>query len=144
MSSVRYASSSSRSRRASAGLVPDVDAASVIFPLRTTAGRMKSQFAGSSAAFTQRPRCLACAATSALIAPSSVATITHSQPPSRSDSTYARATCLMRPASTCSRSSGISSGLTTVMSASAASSPRTFSAPTPPADHEHPPPLRLR
>ena len=61
-----------------AGLVPEVDAASVIFPFRTTAGRMKSQFFGSSAAFTQMPRFFPAADTCVLIAPSSVATMMNS------------------------------------------------------------------
>jgi hypothetical protein len=52
---------------------------------------MKSQFGGSSAALTQMRRFLQAAATSAFTAPSSVAIMTKSQPPSRSDSWYARA-----------------------------------------------------
>src|SRR2546425_10203939 len=55
-SAVRYRSSSSRIARASAGLVPPGDTATVRSPRRTRAGRINVQLAGSSAAFTQTPR----------------------------------------------------------------------------------------
>ena len=54
-SSLKNSSRRSRSQRASAGLLPPVEAAIAIFPRFASGGRMKSQFARSSAALTQIP-----------------------------------------------------------------------------------------
>jgi len=59
--------------RAAAGLAPPVETATARRPRRTTAGRMKSQCAGSSAAFTQTPRARPSALTAAVTSKSPVA-----------------------------------------------------------------------
>src|SRR5947208_149014 len=82
-SSVRNASISSRIFRAIAGLVPLVDTATIKSPCWAIPGMMKSQYGGSSTAFTQTRRSLPSAATVAFTERLSVATKA-SRYPSRS------------------------------------------------------------
>src|SRR5262245_57189959 len=93
---------------------------------------MKSQWSGSSAAFTQIRRRLASAATEALTPRSSVAAKTTATP-RRSPRRYVRKRTRMRPSSANLARGADTRGLTTMIDAPASSRPSTFrSATTPP------------
>lgn len=73
-------SSCSRRRRASVGLAPPVEIARLTSPRRTTAGRMKLLWAGSSTALMRQPSWRASSQTAAFAGGSSVAAITRNAP----------------------------------------------------------------
>src|SRR5262249_31632614 len=121
----------SRTMRASAGLRPAVETETINAPRRSTDGRMKSQCAGSSAAFTQIRCRRASAATPALTVRSSLAakTILARR---RSARRYARSRTVVNFSSANLPSLVVTDGLATVTGAPVGSRPSTLRSATVP------------
>ena len=120
-----------RRRTASAGLLPAVETATVMSPLRCTAGAMKLQCSRSSTALSGTPSCSASAQTAPFVPRSSVAAIA-SHAPLRSPLRYGRRLCSIALRRASAPSAGVTSVLTTVTCAPAPTSPCTFCSATAP------------